>query len=216
MSSSPAPSTKIQNLTADTSGISDADGLGPFSYQWLRNGTNIAGATSSTYTPGDLDVGTNISVVVSYTDGQGQAESITTTSVTVTAQDQLASRSLTDGTEYTSSAYAGSSMDDSGSYYEDWDNADDHGSNDLEYVRAAVTESDALLENVNDVDLTPTPANDLATGDLSVILEAPAAGEVEAAQELNEALQQEAERFEQDRKQLIETLDEVSEFLRCG
>ena len=58
-------------LTADTSGISDADGLGAFSYQWLRNGTNIAGATSSTYTPGDLDVGTNISVVVSYTDGNG-------------------------------------------------------------------------------------------------------------------------------------------------
>ena len=128
----------------------------------------------------------------------------------------MASRSLTDGTEQTSGTYAGSSTSGSEGYYEDWDNADDHGSNDLEYVRAAVTESDALLENVNDVDLTPTPANDLATGDLSVILEAPAAGDVEAAQELNDALQQEAERFEQDRKQLIDTLDEVSEFLRCG
>ena len=75
-----------------------------------------------------------------------------------------------------------------------------------------------MQENVNtDVDLTPTPANDLATGDLSVILEAPAAGaEAEVAQELNEALQQESDRFEQDRKQLIETLDEVSDLLRCG
>ena len=45
-------------LTADTSGISDADGLGAFSYQWLRDGTDIGGATSSTYTLGDLDVGT--------------------------------------------------------------------------------------------------------------------------------------------------------------
>ena len=61
-------------LTADTSGISDADGLGAFSYQWLRNGTNIAGATSSTYTPGDPDVGTTISVAVSYTDGNGTTE----------------------------------------------------------------------------------------------------------------------------------------------
>ncbi len=30
--------TEDQTLTADTSGIADADGLGAFSYQWLRNG----------------------------------------------------------------------------------------------------------------------------------------------------------------------------------
>ncbi|MDH3320140.1 MAG: hypothetical protein OEO84_10685, partial [Betaproteobacteria bacterium] len=63
-----------QVLTADTSGISDADGLGAFSYQWQRNGVNIAGAIVSTYTLGDADVGTLISVQVSYTDGQGTAE----------------------------------------------------------------------------------------------------------------------------------------------
>ena len=62
--------TEDQTLTADTSGISDADGLGAFSYQWLRDGVVIAGATSSTYTLGDADVGTLISVQVSYTDGQ--------------------------------------------------------------------------------------------------------------------------------------------------
>jgi VCBS repeat-containing protein len=63
-----------QTLTADTSGISDADGLGAFSYQWLRNGVAIGGATGSTYALGDADVGTQISVQVSYIDGQGTAE----------------------------------------------------------------------------------------------------------------------------------------------
>ena len=61
-------------LTADTSGISDADGLGAFSYQWLRNGGVIAGATAGTYTLGDADVGTLISVQVAYTDAQGTGE----------------------------------------------------------------------------------------------------------------------------------------------
>jgi CSLREA domain-containing protein len=69
--------TEDQVLSADTSGISDADGLGALSYQWLRNGSAIAGATNSTYTLGDADVGTQISVQVSYTDGQGTAESLT-------------------------------------------------------------------------------------------------------------------------------------------
>ncbi|MCP4275128.1 MAG: cadherin repeat domain-containing protein, partial [Gammaproteobacteria bacterium] len=66
--------TEDQILTADTSGISDADGLGAFSYQWLRDGVAIGGATASTYTLGDTDVGTLISVEVSYTDGNSTAE----------------------------------------------------------------------------------------------------------------------------------------------
>ena len=33
-------------LSANTAGISDADGLGAFSYQWLRGGVAIGGATS--------------------------------------------------------------------------------------------------------------------------------------------------------------------------
>jgi hypothetical protein len=69
--------TEDQLLTADTSGISDTDGLGAFSYQWLRDGVSIAGATSSTYTLGDADVGTIITVTASYADGQGTAESVT-------------------------------------------------------------------------------------------------------------------------------------------
>ena len=49
--------TEDQTLTASHQRISDADGLGAFSYQWLRDGVAIGGATSSTYTLGDADVG---------------------------------------------------------------------------------------------------------------------------------------------------------------
>ena len=59
--------TEDQTLTANTGGISDADGLGAFSYQWLRNGSTIGGATASTYTLGDADVGAQISVQVDAT-----------------------------------------------------------------------------------------------------------------------------------------------------
>ncbi len=69
--------TEDQTLTVDTSGIGDADGLGAFSHQWLRDGVAIAGATGSSLVLGDADVGRAISVMVSYTDGQGTAERLT-------------------------------------------------------------------------------------------------------------------------------------------
>ncbi|WP_413700515.1 DUF4347 domain-containing protein [Psychromonas sp. KJ10-10] len=69
--------TEDQVLTADTSAINDVDGLGTYSYQWLRDGIIINGATNNTYTLDDADVGTAISVTVSYTDAKGSAESLT-------------------------------------------------------------------------------------------------------------------------------------------
>jgi len=65
-----------RELSVDTSGIADADGLGDFSYQWNRDGDAIEGATAETYTLSEADVGTNISVTVSYTDGYGAAERV--------------------------------------------------------------------------------------------------------------------------------------------
>ena len=46
-----------QTLTAGTSGISDADGLTgvAYTYQWLADEVDIAGATSSTYTLSSTD-----------------------------------------------------------------------------------------------------------------------------------------------------------------
>ena len=63
-------------MTADTSALDDADGLGTLSYQWKADGTNISGATSSTYTLTQAEVGKAITVAVSYTDGEGTSESV--------------------------------------------------------------------------------------------------------------------------------------------
>ena len=70
-------------LTADTSGISDADGLTnrTFSYQWIRNdGTtdaDISGATGATYTLAEADEGKNIKVRVGFTDDASNVETLT-------------------------------------------------------------------------------------------------------------------------------------------
>ena len=72
-----------QTLTADTSGIADADGLTnvSYSYQWVANdGTNdadISGATGSTYTLVDADEGNTVKVKVSFTDDAGNDETLT-------------------------------------------------------------------------------------------------------------------------------------------
>src|SRR5204862_217318 len=63
-----------QVLTASNT-LADADGLGAISYQWQRDGVNVAGATGASYTLGNADVGHTIEVVASYTDGHGTAES---------------------------------------------------------------------------------------------------------------------------------------------
>ncbi len=69
--------TEDQTLTVVTAAIADADGLGPFSYQWLRGGVDIPGATGSTYVLDDPDVGQLISVRITYTDGGGTPETLT-------------------------------------------------------------------------------------------------------------------------------------------
>ena len=79
-----------QTLTCDTSGIADADGLGAFSYQWYRGVAVISGATASTYTLVNGDVGSAIHVDVSFTDGQSNSEgplSSTNTAVVTAAPD---------------------------------------------------------------------------------------------------------------------------------
>ena len=69
--------TEGETLTAVTSSIADADGLGSFSYQWLRDGSAISGATNSTYALTNSDLGAAVSVRVSYTDQSGTVESLT-------------------------------------------------------------------------------------------------------------------------------------------
>ena len=68
-----------KTLTADTSAISDEDGLTnvSWSYQWTASGTDIEGATSSTHTLVFADQGKPIKVKVSFTDDRGSNESLT-------------------------------------------------------------------------------------------------------------------------------------------
>ena len=46
----------------------------PSRYQWQRDGVDIGGATGATYILTEAEVGKVITVVASYTDGQGTAE----------------------------------------------------------------------------------------------------------------------------------------------
>ncbi len=76
-----------ETLTADTSGIADADGLtgASFSYQWLADNSDISGATGSTYAPANADVGKAVSVRVSFTDDAGHAETLTSAATAAVA-----------------------------------------------------------------------------------------------------------------------------------
>ena len=68
-----------ETLTADTTGISDDDGLdnAAFAYQWLADDAEINGANASTYTLADDDEGKAIKVRVSFTDDAGNDEQLT-------------------------------------------------------------------------------------------------------------------------------------------
>jgi hypothetical protein len=75
--------TTVGSTLTTTNTIADENGLGNFSYQWSSSDTsdglysNISGATSSTYTLVDTDVGKHMKVTFSYTDGVGYNESVT-------------------------------------------------------------------------------------------------------------------------------------------
>ena len=68
-----------ETLTADTSGVADQNGLenATFGYQWLAEDTAIDGATGGSYTLADADQGKAIKVRVSFTDGGGNEETLT-------------------------------------------------------------------------------------------------------------------------------------------
>ena len=74
-------------LTADTSAISDEDGLAnvSYQYQWLRDGADIAGQTNSTYRLVSADQGKTIRVRVAFADDRGNEETITSEPTTTVA-----------------------------------------------------------------------------------------------------------------------------------
>ena len=108
-----------ETLTADTSGIADADGLSGaiFSYQWIANDgtsdTDITGATDSTYTLVAADEGKTIKVRVSFTDDAANAETMTSTAtdtVSVAVQQQIANNPATGAPTITGTAQVGETL----------------------------------------------------------------------------------------------------------
>ena len=62
---------------------SDPDGDGTFTYQWYRDGVDIAGATGASYTITEADGGNSLYVAVRYTDGGGTDETVTASGIIV-------------------------------------------------------------------------------------------------------------------------------------
>jgi len=105
--------TEGQQLTVNVAGIADANGLGPLAYQWqisTNNGgtwTNVAGAagTAATFTPAQAQVGALLRVNVSFTDGDGYAETVTSAPTAVVGD-------LWTGTAATNNTFNGTAGDD--------------------------------------------------------------------------------------------------------
>ena len=68
-----------ETLTADTAGITDADGLTnvSYEYQWSAGGTDIPGATGASFTLTASEEGQTIQVRVTFTDDADNAETLT-------------------------------------------------------------------------------------------------------------------------------------------
>jgi Ca2+-binding RTX toxin-like protein len=65
-----------QTLTADTSRVADADGLGSFRYQWFANEAPITGATGAQFVLSAAQLGQVVRVELSFVDGAGRTESL--------------------------------------------------------------------------------------------------------------------------------------------
>ena len=86
-----------ETLTADTANIADQDGLTSvsYSYQWIAGGSDIGGATGSTYTLTASEQGKTIQVRVTFTDDADNEETLTseaTAEVTAAPAPLTASR----------------------------------------------------------------------------------------------------------------------------
>ena len=101
-----------ETLTADRSGIADADGLTnvAFSYQWLSDDTAIQGATGLTYTLEEADEDKAIKVQVSFTDDGGNDETLTSTTTDAVAAAPAANNPATGAPTISGTAQVGDTL----------------------------------------------------------------------------------------------------------
>ena len=101
-----------ETLTANTSGVADADGLSnvQYDYQWLADDAAIAGATGSTYTLADTDEGKAITVQVSFTDDAGNDETLTSEATDAVAAAPAANNPATGAPTISGTAQVGETL----------------------------------------------------------------------------------------------------------
>ena len=101
-----------ETLSADKSGIADADGLtnATHRYQWLADDAAIAGATGSTYTLADTDEGKAITVQVSFTDDAGNDETLTSEATDAVAAAPAANNPATGAPTISGTAQVGETL----------------------------------------------------------------------------------------------------------
>ena len=87
-----------ETLTANTSGVIDADGLSnvQYEYQWLADDADISGATNATYTLVADDEGKAVTVQVSFTDDAGNEETLTSAATDAVAAAPVHAKSGAD------------------------------------------------------------------------------------------------------------------------
>ena len=105
-----------ETLTADTSGIADADGLTSvtYSYMWIKSDTGqLATGGYPAYWLTAYDEGKTIKVRVSFTDDAGNAESLTSTAtdtVSFAVQQQIANSPATGAPSISGTAQVGETL----------------------------------------------------------------------------------------------------------
>ena len=108
-----------ETLTADTTGIADADGMtnATYGYQWIASDgssdVEIANATAPTYTVADDDVGRTIQVRVTFTDDAHHQETLTseaTEAVDFAVQPQRANTPATGAPTISGTAQVGHTL----------------------------------------------------------------------------------------------------------
>ena len=99
-------------LEVDTSGISDADGLSSiqYEYQWLADDSDIAGASGSTYTLTDNEESKAIKVEVSFTDDEGNNETLTSAATDAVAAASTPNSPATGAPTITGTAQVGETL----------------------------------------------------------------------------------------------------------
>ena len=101
-----------ETLTANTSGIGDADGLSSvrYEYQWLADDSDISGATNATYTLAADDEGKTIKVRASFADDLGNDEARTSAATDTVAAAPTPNTPATGAPTITGTAQVGETL----------------------------------------------------------------------------------------------------------